>query len=143
MLACIALVLCGVVPLSHVPRSMFSPDDLHRVLARTVQQSSDPQAPPSPSGPSMSGPYAALFVANGLDTIATYRALTTGAGREAYPFLSGNPNINALQKAGTTAAEIFLVYKLAHTGHPMAARVLGYALAAAAGLAGTHNLTVR
>lgn len=95
--------------------------------------------PPSRSiGP---WPYAAMIAGNAADVGSTLYAKDHGAV-ELNP-LYGDSNAGLIAgKAATTALLAFAMHALEKSGHPTAAKVLGYGAGAGFGALGAHNIAV-
>jgi hypothetical protein len=72
-------------------------------------------------------PYGVLLAGSGLDLGTTLKALQQPGTREGNPLLAhgGTPGLVA-GKVATTAALVWVMYRLSHSGHPRAATVIGW-----------------
>lgn len=82
----------------------------------------------------------AALIGQGADFASTAAALQNPSLREANPVMSSNLAIQALVKAGYTATAAYQIKHLADSGHPTAAKILGYAIAAAGAIPALSNL---
>ncbi len=79
------------------------------------------------SASAQTAPTTALIVGSALDLTTTLRALQQPNTREGNPLLAhgGTPGLVA-GKVVCTAGMIWVMHRLAQSGHPTAAKVLGY-----------------
>jgi hypothetical protein len=88
------------------------------------------------------GPYAAVAGGNAADLISTRIALGREGAREGNPLLA-NSNAAGMTaaKAGSAALVMLIMRQLAKSGHPTAAKALGYGTGVGLGAVAAHNMT--
>lgn len=109
------------------------------------EQAPDPAvaaATPGPKRHSAFWPMVADGIGNMADLGTTEMVLAQPNGAEANPLMSSKPGINALQKLASTAGEEYLIHKLNASGHPTAAKVMGFLLGGIGAGAAVHNVGV-
>lgn len=111
------------------------------VTATPPQGQSQPATQQPKQEPSMAGPYSAIIGGNLGDFLSTAKALQNPYVHEANAAMGGNGlgQIGGM-KAGVTLAELLAARALAHSGHPTAAKWLGYTIGAGNGAVTAHNL---
>lgn len=87
-------------------------------------------------------PYAAVAGGNAADLVSTRIALGREGAREGNPMLanSGAAGMTAA-KAGSAALVMLIMRQLAKSGHPTAAKALGYGTGVGLGAVAAHNMT--
>ena len=124
--------------------SIFSDEELKKALSTLPAE-----APPTgasvvqqPKAPSAILPMLAAVAGNTADTLSTWKAISSGRGVESNPLLPKSPTKIAAMKGALTLPQILLIKKLNDSGHPTAAKVLGYGVGALGGLLAYNNSKV-
>lgn len=121
---------------------MFSPDELRAAVMRKLAEepaAAVAEAPAKKTGIGIA-PYAALAGGSLADGISTVAALKRPGTYETNPLLSGGTAEMAAVKGGSTAALLWAMRELAKSGHPTAAKAIGYGGGALLGGLAAHNL---
>lgn len=126
--------------------SMFDEQALQNAILQSKQtlnpgrMQAVPNDPPKDNSIGI-GPYLAAGIGSGLDGLTTFNAIKNGA-QEANPMLPQNPMGILGVKAAENLALQLAIKKLADSGHPTAAKILGYGGGAAFGGMALHNMNV-
>lgn len=125
----------------------FSDDALKAALLKRLQadHQDDPAAGAAPAKKKGigAGPYAALIGGHVADAATTLHALKTVPGAvEANPLLGGFGPAGIAMKGGSALLQALLMKKLASSGHPTAAKALGYGIGGAMGALAARNSQV-
>lgn len=104
---------------------------------------SDPNASPLKAQAGIGiAPYAAVAGGNAADLVSTRIALGRSGAREGNPMLANSSAAGmTAAKAGSAALVMLIMRQLAKSGHPTAAKALGYGTGAGLGAVAAHNMT--
>jgi hypothetical protein len=112
------------------------------VLKRLQGEHADPVAAVPEKKGIGAAPYLALVGGHVADAATTLQALKRPGTEEANPLLNGFGPTGIALKGGSALLQALLMRKLANSGHPTAAKALGYGIGAGMGALAARNSQV-